>query len=283
MLVDTKPDRISTLVRLSGFSHGTGVWAGNIKDLVLSGTATVEQTAACRDDIMLYLIGMGMDAKRAFKFMEAVRKGNLFKGKGWPEGIEDDLRALNVPEWYIDSCKKIQYLFPKAHAVAYVTMALRIAWFKVHRPIEFYCAYFTVRAPAFDLELMTSGIDKVRTAIKELYAKGDITTLEQDKLTTLEVVYEFLSRGFDFAPMDLRKSDATKFTVDGKRLIPPFAAVAGLGETAALDIAAHRNDDFISIEEFAAACSKVSKTHIETLKKLGVFGDMPDAAQMSLF
>ncbi|MBO6010221.1 MAG: PolC-type DNA polymerase III, partial [Oscillospiraceae bacterium] len=153
----------------------------------------------------------------------------------------------------------------------------------VHRPIEFYCAYFTVRAPAFDLELMTSGIDKVRSAIKELYAKGDITTLEQDKLTTLEVVYEFLSRGFDFAPMDLRRSDATKFTVDGKRLVPPFAAVAGLGESAAQDIVAHRDDDFISVEEFAAACSKVSKTHIETLKKLGVFGDMPAAAQMSLF
>ena len=283
MLVDTKPDKVSTLVRLSGFSHGTDVWAGNIKDLILSGTATVEQTAACRDDIMLYLIGMGMEAKKAFKFMEAVRKGVIHKGKSWPEGIEDELRQLNVPEWYIDSCKKIQYLFPKAHAVAYVTMALRIAWFKVHRPIEFYCAYFTVRAPAFDLELMTSGIDKVRAAINDFYSRSPLSQLDQDKLTTLEVVYEFLSRGFDFAPMDLRRSDAMKFTIDGKRLIPPFAAVAGLGEAAAQDIVSHRDDDIISVEEFAAACSKVSKTHIETLKKLGVFGDMPEAAQMSLF
>ncbi len=283
MLVDTKPDKMSTLVRLSGFSHGTGVWAGNIKDLVVSGTATVEQTAACRDDIMLYLISMGMEAKRAFKFMEAVRKGVIHKGKSWPEGIEDELHALNVPEWYIESCKKIQYLFPKAHAVAYVTMAVRIAWFKVHRAIEFYCAYFTVRAPAFDLELMTAGIDKVRSAINELNNKGNISQLEQDKLTTLEVVYEFLSRGFSFAPIDLKKSHATKFTVDGKSLIPPFASVSGLGEAAAQDIAEHGRDDFISIEEFASACPKASKAHIEALKKLGVFGNMPDAAQMSLF
>lgn len=283
MLVETKPDKMSTLVRLSGFSHGTGVWAGNIRDLVLSGTATVEQTAACRDDIMLYLISMGMEAKRAFKFMEAVRKGVIHKGKSWPEGIEDDLHALNVPEWYIESCKKIQYLFPKAHAVAYVTMAVRIAWFKVHRAIEFYCAYFTVRAPAFDLELMTSGIDKVRSAINELNARGNLSQLDQDKLTTLEVVYEFLSRGFDFAPINLKRSDATRFTVDGNKLIPPFAAVSGLGEAAAQDIAAHGREDFISIEEFAMACTKASKTHIEALKKLGVFGNMPDAAQISLF
>ena len=195
MLVDTQPDKMSTLIRLSGFSHGTDVWLGNAKDLITSGTASVEEVIGCRDDIMLYLISKGMDAKRAFKIMEAVRKG-----KGLAPDMEQEMRDLKVPDWYIDSCKKIKYLFPKAHAVAYVTMALRIGWYKVHKPLAFYCAYFTVRSPAFDLEIMSGGKDKVKMKIEELERKSDLKAAEKDLLTALEVCYEFYLRGFSFAP-----------------------------------------------------------------------------------
>lgn len=278
MLVDTQPDKMSTLIRLSGFSHGTDVWLGNAKDLITSGTASVEEVIGCRDDIMLYLISKGMDAKRAFKIMEAVRKG-----KGLAPDMEQEMRDLKVPDWYIDSCKKIKYLFPKAHAVAYVTMALRIGWYKVHKPLAFYCAYFTVRSPAFDLEIMSGGKDKVKMKIEELERKSDLKAAEKDLLTALEVCYEFYLRGFSFAPVDLNKSDAVKFKMEGQQLIPPFTAIAGLGEAAARDIVAQRGKDFLSIEEFSLACPKVSKTHIEQLKKIGAFGDLPETAQLSLF
>ncbi len=278
MLVDTKPDKMSTLIRLSGFSHGTDVWLGNAKDLIMSGTAAVEEVIGCRDDIMLFLISKGMEAKRAFKIMETVRKG-----KGLAPDMEQDMRKLGVPEWYIESCKKIKYLFPKAHAVAYVMMAIRIGWFKVHRPLEFYCAYFTVRSPAFDLEIMTGGREKVRMKIEELERRSDLKAAEKDLLTALEVCYEFYLRGFSFAPIDLAKSDPVKFTIDGGRLRPPFIAINGLGEAAARDIAAQRGRGFLSIEEFSMACPKVSKAHIEQLKKAGAFGDMPECAQLSFF
>jgi DNA polymerase-3 subunit alpha (Gram-positive type) len=278
MLVDTQPDKMSTLIRLSGFSHGTDVWLGNAKDLITSGTASVEEVIGCRDDIMLFLISMGMDAKRAFKIMEAVRKG-----KGLAPDMEQDMRNLNVPDWYIDSCKKIKYLFPKAHAVAYVTMALRIGWYKVHEPLAFYCAYFTVRSPAFDLEIMSGGKDKVRMKIEELERRNDLKAAEKDLLTALEVCYEFYLRGFSFAKIDLNQSDAVKFKMSGSKLIPPFIAIAGLGEAAARDIVAQRGKEFLSIEEFSLACPKVSKTHIEQLKRTGAFGDLPDTAQLSLF
>lgn len=279
MLVDTQPEKMSTLVRLSGFSHGTDVWLGNAKDIIDSGTAGVDEAIGCRDDIMLTLIDEGLPAKRAFKIMESVRKG-----KGLQEDMEKDMRDAGVKDWYIDSCKKIKYLFPKAHAVAYVMMALRIAWFKVHMPLAFYCAYFTIRCPAFDLEIMSAGIDKVRLKIKELDRRGnDLKQAEKDLYTGLEVCYEFLLRGFSFAPVDLKKSHATKFTVEGNRLIPPFTAIAGLGEAAAWDIYEKRDRDFISIEDFALTCTKVSKTHVEQLKQAGAFGDMPDSAQLSFF
>ncbi len=278
MLADTQPRKFSTLVRLSGFSHGTDVWLGNAKDLITSKTATVDQAIGCRDDIMIYLISCGVPPKDSFSIMEKVRKG-----KGLAPEYEAEMREHNVPDWYIDSCKKIKYLFPKAHAVAYVTMAVRIAWFKVHRPIAFYCAYFSVRAPAFDLEIMSAGIERVRMKIHEIEAKQDAKQAEKDLLTALEVTYEMYLRGFEFAPVDLYRSEATKFKIDGDRLIPPFTAIAGLGESAALDIVAHRDRRFLSIEEFSEACPKVSKTHIEQLKAAGAFGDIPDTAQISLF
>lgn len=282
MLVETQPHEFDILVRLSGFSHGTDVWLGNARDLVLSETASVKDAIGCRDDIMLYLIKCGMPEKRSFKIMEAVRKG-----RGLPEGAEDEMREAGVPEWYIGSCKKIKYLFPKAHAVAYVMMAFRIAWFKVHHPLAFYAAYFYRRSQkgAFDAAMMCHGIDLVRDKISEINNNPDATDKDDDLKTTLEVCYEFYLRGFDFMPMDLYESEALKFgVVDGNKLLPPFVAVSGLGESAAWDIAEGRKGKrFLSIEEFSAACPKVSKTHIENLKAAGAFGNLPDSSQMSLF
>ena len=282
MLEDTQPDQFDILVRLSGFSHGTDVWLGNAKDLITSGTAKVSEAIGCRDDIMLFLISKGMDPKRSFKIMEAVRKG-----RGLPEGAEDEMREHGVPEWYIGSCKKIAYLFPKAHAVAYVMMAFRIAWFKVHRPLAFYAAYFSIRAKAFDEAYMCRGMDVCQKKMREIIAKDkDAAAVEQDMLTTLEVCYEFYLRGFTFRRMDIYQSDAVHFKMDleNNALIPPFVSVAGLGETAAISLAEQRKGkNFISIEEVAAACPKVSKTHIELLKEAGAFGDLPETSQLNLF
>ncbi len=285
MLVDTNPKDFDTLVRLSGFSHGTDVWAGNIRELVLSGTATVKETVGCRDDIMLYLISKGMDPKKAFKFMEAVRKGAIHKGKPWPEGIVEEMQQLGVPDWYIESCRKIQYLFPKAHAVAYVMMAFRIAFFKVHYPMAYYSCYFYRRSDSFDAVLMTKGIEPVRKKIKEIKNDPAASKKNEDTLTTLEAVYEFYLRGFDFERINLYKSEATRFVIDGTSLIPPFIAIAGLGEAAANDLVKCRESgrQFISVEEVMGACPKVSQTHMQQLKELGALGDMPDTSQMSLF
>ncbi|MCF0120818.1 MAG: PolC-type DNA polymerase III, partial [Oscillospiraceae bacterium] len=224
--------------------------------------------------------------KLAFKFMEAVRKGAIHKGKSWPDGIVEKMQALGVPEWYIESCRKIQYLFPKAHAVAYVMMAFRIAWFKVHEPLAFYSAYFYRRSQkdSFDAKMMTQGIDKVAAKIREIRENPDAKAKEEDLLTTLEVCYEFYKRGFEFAPIDIYRSDAVKFVIEDGRLRPPFVAVSGLGETAARDLAASREGmDFISVEELSAVCTKLSKAHIAELRDLGALGDLPDTSQMSLF
>ena len=287
MLMDTQPTNFNTLVRLSGFSHGTDVWLGNARDLIVSGTATVLETVGCRDDIMLYLMRMGLEPKMSFKIMEAVRKGKV-KKKGFEEGWEEAMRAHNVPDWYIESLAKIGYLFPKAHAVAYVMMAFRIAWFKVHRPLAFYAAFFSIRAKAFDATIMCQGMDVVKAKMKELRSKMDekqATAVEEDTYTTLEVVYEFYLRGFTFRNVDLYRSDATKFIMDGEdALIPPFVAIPGLGETAAISIVEQRQGrQFISIEEFADACPKVSKTHVEQLKAAGAFEEMPETSQITLF
>ena len=281
MLVDTKPTQFDTLIRLSGFSHGTDVWLGNARDLIVSGTASVSQAIGCRDDIMIYLIKCGLPEKRAFQIMEAVRKG-----RGLPKGAEEEMRQAGVPDWYIDSCKKIKYLFPKAHAAAYVMMAFRIAWFKVHRPLAYYSAYFYRRSQkdGFDAVMMTQGIDTVKAHIKEISENPDATQKDKDLLTTLEVCYEFYLRGFEFAQMDLYQSHATQFLMKDGKLLPPFVSVAGLGETAAWDIfEGRKGKTFISIEEFSAACPKVSKTHIENLKKAGVFGQLPESSQVTLF
>ncbi len=281
MLMDTMPTRFDTLLRLSGFSHGTDVWLGNAKDLITSKTATVDQAIGCRDDIMIYLISCGMPEKRSFKIMEAVRKG-----RGLPEGAEEEMKEAGVPDWYIGSCKKIKYLFPKAHAVAYVMMAFRIAWFKVHYPLAFYAAYFYRRSQkgGFDAVMMTHGMDAVKASIQAIEDNENATDKDEDLLTTLEVAYEYYLRGFSFLPINLYESHATKFLIKDGKLLPPFVSISGLGESAAWDLMEGRKDkQFLSIEEVAAACPKVSKTHIQMLKQAGAFGDMPDTSQVSFF
>ena len=254
MLMDTMPTRFDTLLRLSGFSHGTDVWLGNAKDLITSKTATVDQAIGCRDDIMLYLISCGMPEKRSFKIMEAVRKG-----RGLPEGAEEEMKAAGVPEWYIGSCKKIKYLFPKAHAVAYVMMAFRIAWFKVHHPLAFYSAYFYRRSQkgGFDAVLMTHGKEAVVANIDAIENNENATDKDEDLLTTLEVAYEYYIRGFEFLPISIYDSHATKFIIKDGKLLPPFVAISGLGENAAWDLMRGREGKtFLSVEEVAAACPK---------------------------
>ena len=281
MLIETQPTEFDTLIRLSGFSHGTDVWLGNARDLILSGTATVGQAIGCRDDIMNYLIRKGMPEKRSFDIMEKVRKGRRL-----PEGAAEEMAQAGGPQWYIDSCNKIKYLFPKAHAVAYVMMAFRIAWFKVHHPLAFYAAYFYRRSQkgAFDAVLMCHGIEEVKRNLNSIKEDEGATDKDNSLLTTLEVCYEFYLRGFRFLPLSIYESDALKFLPREGGLLPPFVAVAGLGETAALDIAeGRRGKSFISVEEFARACPKVSQTHVENLRQAGAFGDLPATSQLSLF
>ena len=222
-----------------------------------------------------------MPDKRAFKIMESVRKG-----KGLPPGAEEEMVAAGVPGWYIGSCKKIKYLFPKAHAVAYCMMAFRIAWFKVYHPLAFYAAYFYRRSQkgGFDAVLMTQGMDAVMANIKAIDGNEDATDKDEDMLITLEVAYEYYLRGFEFLPIDLYKSEAKKFVIEDGKLRPPFVAISGLGESAAEDLVEGRKgQQFLSIEEVALACPKVSKTHIQMLKEAGAFGSLPDTSQVSLF
>ena len=281
VLLDTLPTKFDFLVRICGYTHGTDVWLGNAKDLITSKTATVDQTIGARDDIMIYLISCGMPEKRAFKIMESVRKG-----RGLPPGAEEEMVAAGVPDWYIGSCKKIKYLFPKAHAVAYCMMAFRIAWFKVYHPLAFYAAYFYRRSQkgGFDAALMTGGLDAVLANIDEIDSNEAATAKDEDMLTTLEVVYEFYLRGFEFLPISIYESHATKFLIKNGKILPPFVAISGLGENAALDIMKGREGkEFLSIEEFSLACPKASKTHIQMLKDAGAFGDLPDTSQVSFF
>ena len=281
VLLDTLPTKFDFLVRICGYTHGTDVWLGNAKDLIVSGVAKVDQTIGARDDIMLYLISCGMPEKRAFKIMESVRKG-----KGLPAGAEEEMVAAGVPDWYIGSCKKIKYLFPKAHAVAYCMMAFRIAWFKVYHPLAFYAAYFYRRSQkgGFDAALMTGGLEMVKANIDAIENNEDATNKDEDLLITLEVAYEFYLRGFEFLPINIYESHATKFLIKDGKILPPFVAVSGLGESAAWDIMnGSRGKTFLSIEEFSAACPKASKTHIQMLKEAGAFGNLPDTSQVNLF
>ncbi|MCP1144082.1 PolC-type DNA polymerase III [Lysinibacillus endophyticus] len=279
MLEETKPSTFSELVQISGLSHGTDVWLGNAQELINSGTCVLSEVIGCRDDIMVYLIYQGLEPSFAFKIMESVRKG-----KGLTEEMEAEMRAQKVPEWYIDSCKKIKYMFPKAHAAAYVLMAVRIAWFKVHHPILYYAAYFTVRASDFDLIAMTQGSAVIRSRIDEINAKGlEASKKEKDLLTVLELALEMCERGMSFKKVDLYRSKASEFIIDGNSLIPPFDAIPGLGTNVAKAIVAAREEkEFLSKEDLQQR-GRVSKTIIEYLDTLGCLDGLPDANQLSLF
>ncbi len=279
MLEETKPTTFSELVQISGLSHGTDVWLGNAQELIQNGTCILSECIGCRDDIMVYLIYQGLDPSFAFKIMESVRKG-----KGLTDEMEAEMRKNEVPEWYIDSCKKIKYMFPKAHAAAYVLMAIRIAYFKVHHPLLYYTAYFTVRAEDFDIEAMANGSEAIRAKIIEINAKGlDASNKEKSLLTVMELALEMTERGYSFQKINLYKSAATDFTIEGNTLIPPFNAIPGLGTNVAVTIIkAREKGEFLSKEDLQQR-GKVSKTIIEYLDNQGCLADLPDQNQLSLF
>lgn len=285
MLEQTHPSTFAELLQISGLSHGTDVWLGNAEELIRRGEANLAEVIGCRDDIMVYLIHAGLDSGMAFKIMETVRKGQWNK---IPDELRDTylnaMKENNVPDWYIDSCSKIKYMFPKAHAAAYVLMALRVAYFKVYFPILYYCAFFSVRADDFDLVAMSQGKEAVKARMKEITDKGmDASTKEKNLLTVLELCNEMLERGYKFGMIDLYKSDAENFVIEGDTLIAPFRAVPSLGLNVAKAIVAAREEQpFLSKEDLATR-GKVSKTLIEYMNENGVLKDLPDENQLSLF
>ncbi|HDT8494212.1 TPA: PolC-type DNA polymerase III, partial [Listeria monocytogenes] len=279
MLEQTKPTTFSELVQISGLSHGTDVWLGNAEELIKNKTCELPDVIGCRDDIMVFLIYQGLESSLAFKIMESVRKG-----KGLTDEMEEAMMANKVPLWYIESCKKIKYMFPKAHAAAYVLMAVRIAYFKVHYPLYFYATYFTVRADDFDLTSMVNGKEAVKATMKEVNDKGmEASTKEKNLLTVLEIANEMLARGFHFQKVDLYKSSADEFIIDGDSLIPPFNAIPSLGTNVAKQIvAARENGEFLSKEDLQQR-GKVSKTIIQYMDDQGCLEGLPDQNQLSLF
>jgi DNA polymerase-3 subunit alpha (Gram-positive type) len=280
MLQETKPTSFADLLQISGLSHGTGVWLGNAQELIKKGTCDIKTVIGCRDDIMLYLIyKANMDASLAFKITESVRKG-----RGLTEEWKEDMKKHKVPAWYIDSCEKIEYMFPKAHAAAYVISAVRTAYFKVYHPIAYYATYFTVRAEDFDVELFCKGYDAILRKLNEIEAKGfQALPKEKAMISILEMGLEMTARKLNFKPVDIYKSDASRFIIEGDSLIPPFSAVPGVGGNAAKLIAmAKEQGDFLSVEDFQQK-SKVSKTVIELLNTLGCFRGLPESNQLSLF
>ena len=280
MLLDTKPKTFADLLRISGLSHGTDVWLGNAQTLIENGTITLKETISTRDSIMIYLINKGVDKKKSFKIMEKVRKG-----KGLTDEDIADMKAANVPDWYIESCQKIKYMFPKAHAAAYVMMAFRIAYFKINYPEAYYATYFTVRAcDDFDYSCMCKGMDVAKAAMREIHAKGmEATAKDKAKMTVLELIVEFYARGFKFLPIDLYKSDSRKFIVTEEGLIPPFNSLQGLGTNAAQSIVDGRAaGEFHTIEELKERTS-LGRSLIDLLKENGVLNGIPETNQLSLF
>lgn len=285
MLIDTQPKEFSDLVRIAGLSHGTDVWLGNAQTLIQEKKATISTAICTRDDIMIYLIGMGLDSEESFKIMENVRKGIVAKGKcdKWPEW-KQDMIDHNVPDWYIWSCEKIKYMFPKAHAAAYVMMAWRIAYCKVFYPLAYYAAYFSIRATAFSYELMCQGKEKLEGYMHEYEKRKDeLSKKEQDTYKDMRLVQEMYARGFEFLPLDIYKSKPHHFQIVDGKLLPALNTIDGLGDNAAVAIAEAAKDGiFLSKDDFRER-TKVSKTTIELMSDLGLFGDMPESNQLSLF
>jgi len=287
MLVDCKPKNFSDLLQISGLSHGTDVYLGNAKDLIENGTCTISEVIGTRDNIMVYLIHQGMDEGRAFQITETVRKGLVAKGKVSKEDwgkMEDDMRAVGVPEWYIGSCYKIKYMFPKAHAAAYVISAIKLGWYKVYKPLEFYCAYFTARPEDVDVPTILKGRGAVLAKMNEIKAKGkEATKKELDTYETLLIFNEMMARGIEVLPIDIKHSHAMKFVPENNKMRLPFGALSGVGEKAAYSIyEAAQKGDFVSREDFAIEAG-VSKTIIQNLAELGAMDDLPDTNQLSLF
>ena len=279
MLIDTKPKYFSDLVRIAGLAHGTDVWLGNAQVLIQEGKATISTAICTRDDIMIYLISMGVESSLAFTIMESVRKG-----KGLREEWEATMREHNVPEWYIWSCKKIKYMFPKAHAAAYVMMAYRIAWFKVFRPLAYYAAFFSIRATAFSYETMCMGRDRLEYYLAEIRKKGDAASKkEQDSIRDMRIVQEMYARGFEFMPIDIYRAKADRFQIIDGKLMPSLNSIEGMGDKAAEAVVeAAKNGKFLSKDDFRDR-TKVSKTVIDLMDDLGLFGDIPQSNQFSLF
>ena len=287
MVDETHPTTFAELLQLSGLSHGTDVWLGNAQDLIKAGIADLSTVIGCRDDIMVYLMHAGLDPKMAFTIMERVRKGMWLKiSEEERNGYIEAMKANNVPEWYIESCGKIKYMFPKAHAAAYVMMALRVAYFKVHHPIYYYCAYFSIRAKAFDIKTMGAGLDAIKRKMQEIAEKrknNEASNVEIDLYTTLEIVNEMWERGFKFGKLDLYRSDATEFIIDGDTLIPPFVAMDGLGENVAKQLVrARKEGEFLSKTELRKR-GGLSSTLVEKMDEMGILGNMPEDNQLSLF
>ena len=287
MVDETHPTTFAELLQLSGLSHGTDVWLGNAQDLIKTGIADLSTVIGCRDDIMVYLMHAGLEPKMAFTIMERVRKGLWLKiSEEERNGYIEAMKANNVPEWYIESCGKIKYMFPKAHAAAYVMMALRVAYFKVHHPIYYYCAYFSIRAKAFDIKTMGAGLDAIKRKMQEIAEKrknNEASNVEVDLYTTLEIVNEMWERGFKFGKLDLYRSDATEFIIDGDTLIPPFVAMDGLGENVAKQLVRARQEgEFLSKTELRKR-GGLSSTLVEKMDEMGILGNMPEDNQLSLF
>lgn len=278
MLRDTKPKAFSDLVRISGLSHGTDVWLNNAQTLIQEGKAVISTAICTRDDIMTYLISKGVESELSFKIMESVRKG-----KGLIPEWEKVMTEHGVPEWYLWSCKKIKYMFPKAHAVAYVMMGFRIAWFKIHYPLAYYAAFFSIRATAFDYALMCQGKAALDRNIKNYKANPNLSKKEQDTLKDMKIVQEMYARGFDFLPIDIYSSHPTKFLIVDGKLLPPFSSIDGMGQIAAEALAEAAKDGAFLSKDDIRQRAKVSTSTLDTMQELGLLGDLPESNQMSIF
>ena len=279
MLLDTKPQSLSDLIRISGLGHGTDVWLGNAQTLILDGVADISHCICCRDDIMIYLISMGVDSALSFTIMESVRKG-----KGLKPEWEEAMTAQGVPDWYIASCKKIKYMFPKAHAAAYVMMAWRIAYCKINYPLAYYASYFSIRASAFSYEIMCQGQKHLEDVMKDYKSRSDsLSKKEQDTMKDMKIVQEMYARGFEFEPIDIFRAHSRNFQIFDGKIMPSLSSIDGLGEKAADAIVeAAKDGPFLSKDDFRMR-TKASKTIIDLMSDLGILGDLPESNQISLF
>ena len=286
ILEKTRPTTFSELVTISGLSHGTDVWLGNAEALIDAGVCRLSEVIGCRDDIMVELMGYGMKPKLAFQIMEFVRKG-----KGLKDEWIVEMKACNVPDWFIDSCLKIKYMFPKAHAVAYVMMAVRIAWFKVHVPLAYYCMFFSIRCDAYDIQTMIAGEQAIRQKMtdikkKEKEAPGEVTKKDRDTYSTLELALEMLCRGYRFSNMSINRSDATDFIYDpddDKSIIPPFTSLDGLGANVGRSIVKAREQRAFLSKEDVLKRTQLSKSLLEVMDKMGALEGLDEENQMTLF